>query len=412
MNAPLWILTVTLFFGALPVAAVAQDPATRRYTPAVRARDTMPQRPAREARQTDIAQFVGKAPKGVKIQRAAGRTETASVGAVELGPGDILGATVGNRAVWRKDLAPMGGSDSGVLALPFRFIMASGTDTQVLIVTTIPTTLLFSPDENAFGGTVNFVLRDSLHPTREGPLPSPVNFLAVVPVGTVSPENFPLQRINLPPTAVRVTTTTRDDSLPLHVSTTLNPQGVDVWLQVAHNLITVEPVHRKIWGYGLQQTAIHVTLPSEAGSAKRVVRLRASAGEPSPSTLTLAGGETGDVTIRSSGGGTDTIWADAGRFTSGPATIIYSSPIVFLVAALLGAVLGGALTGVRPARDYRRRVLAGLFVAVAFTIGLNLTGVEIPTHVGEAVIFVVAGLGALVGVAGIKAVLSPTKRST
>ena len=287
--------------------------------------------------------------------------------------------------------------------------MASATDTQVLIVTTIPTTLLFDPEANAFGGTINFLLRDSLHPAREGPLPSPVNFLAVVPLGTVSPQNFPLQRINLPPTAVRVTTTTMDDSLPLHVSTTLNPEGVNVWLQIAHNPIQVEPVHRAIWGFGLQKTTIHVTLPSEAGPAIKAVRLRASKGEPEPSRLMLAGGETGDVTIRSSGGGTDTVWADAGRFASLPATIIYTSPLVFLIAALLGAVVGGALTGVRPARAYQKRVLAGLFVAVAFTIGLNLTGMEIPTRVGEAVIFVVAGLGALLGVAGIKAVL-PSKQ--
>ena len=39
----------------------------------------------------------------------------------------------------------------------------------------------------------------------------------------------------------------------------------------------------------------------------------------------------------------------------------------------------------------------GIFVAVAFAIGLNLTGIKIANRGGEAVVFVVAVLGALLG---------------
>ena len=50
-----------------------------------------------------------------------------------------------------------------------------------------------------------------------------------------------------------------------------------------------------------------------------------------------------------------------------------------------------------PPAYFASDVFTGIFVAVAFAIGLNLTGIEIANQGGEAVVFVVAVLGALLG---------------
>ena len=90
--------------------------------------------------------------------------------------------------------------------------------------------------------------------------------------------------------------------------------------------------------------------------------------------------------------------------------IFYEWPVRFLAASLLGGLLGSAVAALAARR--RGRVASrpayglgglttGLLVAVAFAVGLNLTGLEILTQYGEAVVFVVAALGAILGLPGV-----------
>jgi hypothetical protein len=164
-------------------------------------------------------------------------------------------------------------------------------------------------------------------------------------------------------------------------------------------------------GFGLATTELHVSLPVEAGSNRRDVVLSARHGVPQPSVLQLAGGESGVSVIRSSGVGRDTVLVTSGPLRSEPLELVYAWPLLFLVASLLGGLVGSLMDAAavrRRGTSASRRayvvsgLAAGVFVAVATVIGLNVTGVDLPATSGEAAVFVVAALGAVLGLRGLR----------
>ncbi|MGH7645391.1 MAG: hypothetical protein ACREMR_07365, partial [Gemmatimonadales bacterium] len=126
------------------------------------------------------------------------------------------------------------------------------------------------------------------------------------------------------------------------------------------------------------------------------------------------------ATIRSVGIGRDSIVARSGPFRSAPTELAYTWPLLFLGAALAGGVVGSASAGFgahRRGKEISRPaylvsgLASGLLVAVAFAVGLNFTGLEITTHQGEAVVFVVAAVGALIGLPGLARVVPTLGRA-
>ena len=79
-------------------------------------------------------------------------------------------------------------------------------------------------------------------------------------------------------------------------------------------------------------------------------------------------------------------------------------PWPFLVAAILGGV-GGTLLRRRRRKlalaDFVAGVVAGLVSALAYAIGLNLTGFNLNVRFGEVVVLVVAALGAALELPGL-----------
>jgi hypothetical protein len=163
-------------------------------------------------------------------------------------------------------------------------------------------------------------------------------------------------------------------------------------------------------GFGLAVAIVRVTLPPEAGPASRVVRLRAGHATPEPSELTLTGGETRDVRVRSVGIGTDTLVAESAPFQSDTFVLSYLWPLHFLLMSLAGGVFGSVLAslgarhrgeGISHGAYVAGGLSTGLFVAIAFAVGLNLTGLKVVTQDGEAVIVIVSALGAIFGLPGL-----------
>ncbi len=209
---------------------------------------------------------------------------------------------------------------------------------------------------------------------------------------------------------MRLAAASPGESVRVHIRPGFNPRGVDVWVPVERPAIALEPVTPTVTGLGLAVAIVHVTLPPEAGTTPRVVRLTAKHAIPEPSELTLAGGETRDAKVRSVGIGTDTLYARSDPFHSDRVVIVYGWPVRFFAAALLGGLLGSVVAGYGARRRGKGTsppaygvggLATGLLVAIAFAVGLNLTGLEMVTQYGEAVVFVVAALGALLGLPGI-----------
>lgn len=297
--------------------------------------------------------------------------------------------------------------------LPYLFLTASNASRPLALrpyVEGVP--LEF--DGTTFRGSLALGLVDTLQPERVVTLPVPIWFHLSAEAGEVSPADVPIRHTSLPPSAAVVTAGVPGDSLRVLVQPALTLRPITTWLAVHRTLITLEPSTARIAGFGLGRTELHVTLPAGAGPARRDVVLSARRGTPDPSVVSLAGGETGRSAIRSSGVGRDTVTATSGPLRSPPLEVVYGWPFVFLAAALLGGVVGSIMD----CEAIRRRgtpasrrafvvsgVAAGLFAAVAMVIGLNVTGVDLPETSGEAAVFVVAGLGTVLGLRGLRRAL-------
>jgi len=266
----------------------------------------------------------------------------------------------------------------------------------------------------AFRGSVALGLVDTLQPDRTVTLPVPIWFHLSADAGAVSPADVPIRHTSLPPAAAAVTAAAPGDSLRVLVQPALTLTPIAIWLAVHRTLLAVEPATARIAGFGLGSTELHVTMSAGVGAARRDVVLSARRGTPNPSVVRLAAGETGGSIIRSSGVGRDTVTATSGPLRSAPLELVYGWPFLFLAAALLGGVVGSIMD----CEAIRRRgtpasrrafvvsgVAAGLFAAVAIVIGLNVTGVDLPETSGEAAVFVVAALGTVLGLRGLRRAL-------
>ena len=264
-----------------------------------------------------------------------------------------------------------------------------------------------------FRGSVALGLVDTLLPERAVPLPVPIWFHLSAEAGEVNPADVPIRHTSLPPSAALVTAAAPQDSLRVLVQPALTLTPITTWLAVHRTLLALEPATARIAGFGLGRTELHVSLPAGAGPRRDVV-LSARRGTPDPSIVAIAGGETGRSAIRSSGVGRDTVTAASGPLRSAPLELVYGWPLLFLAAALLGGIVGSVMD----CEAIRRRgtpasrrafvvsgVAAGLFAAVAMVIGLNVTGVDLPETSAEPVVFVVAALGTVLGLRGLRRAL-------
>lgn len=89
-------------------------------------------------------------------------------------------------------------------------------------------------------------------------------------------------------------------------------------------------------------------------------------------------------------------------------TIAFAFPLAFLVSAFLGGLIGGIIRYVTLKMQHVEKilfmpllvhvvlgVLAGFVTAVAYAVGINLLNVHPSATIGEALVFVIAALGAI-----------------
>ena len=304
--------------------------------------------------------------------------------------------------------------DTSLRFLPFLFLAADPHAARPLALRPYVEGAPLEYTGTTFRGSIVLGLVDTLQPDRTVTLPVPIWFHLSAEAGAVNPADVPIRHTSLPPSAAVVTAATPGDSLRVLVQPALMLTPITTWLAVHRTLLTLEPATARIAGFGLGRTELHVSLPTVAGAARRDVVLSARRGTPDPSIVSLAGGETGRSAIRSSGVGRDTITATSGPLRAAPLEMVYGWPFLFLAASLLGGIVGSVMD----CEAIRRRgtpasrrafvvsgLAAGIFAAVAIVIGLNVTGVDLPETSGEAVVFVVAALGTVLGLRGLRRAL-------
>lgn len=215
-----------------------------------------------------------------------------------------------------------------------------------------------------------------------------------------------LSHLKLPTTDVELYTEKKNvkDSVEIRIITDSNPiEGYRFFLKVKPSL-SLETNQKKIQGFGVQKGKVIVRFNGSSSTTKENIIIKSSAGEVNPSSFTLAYNEAKVINVRSEG--LDDIKLTAS--TSSTEQVITDSntiiikqtfPYLFLIASLLGGVLGMVIKfGYKKSKENTPKLfLAGVLIGflgavIYYVLGINLLKIEVSSTFNE---FAVLGFSAL-----------------
>lgn len=262
--------------------------------------------------------------------------------------------------------------------------------------------LVYSGAARAFRGQVAVAFVNADKEDDQSPLPQAVSTLVRALGATVTPQ--PLEVTHFGrwyPVRIEV----RSPVAPYTVNVTAHPgdPGASATLSVVPPSLTLTAMPRRIVGFGIGKARIDVSGAGLDTPQGTPVDLSVPTGDLSPSHVQLDASGYASASLRSAGTGQVTI-AAASPFT-GETTVTFSSPVFFLLAAVLGG-LAGAFLRKRGRRRWGQALAVGAVTAVvmtlAYAVGIDwvarVPGAEGLAQNGEAMVFVLGAISALSGV--------------
>lgn len=269
----------------------------------------------------------------------------------------------------------------------------------------------------AFAGELFVRLRDRDTPRAQGELPQAIEVLTTAPLDSVQPALLQI--------------TTLDRWYRVALESKYPPQSVSIKLRASGDVTGLEldvPVSRprlvlevpdSVSGFGLGAATVTVRSEALPAPSGRLVVLSPSMGQLTLTQLTLNEHGVASTELRSSGLGSASISATSSPLVETVREVRFAVPLSFLVSALLGGSIGAMVAFVRRREELAGSqrwlelvsgVLIGLLVAVLGALGVNVTGIALPTLTTEAAVLVLSAAGAL-GLAGPLAHTLPGTRS-
>lgn len=204
--------------------------------------------------------------------------------------------------------------------------------------------------------------------------------------------------------AMRVFADNPRDRVELQVVSNMSPDPVPLSLPVQRANLMLKG-KQNLQGWGLESAEVTVSASDGSASKGQVVLLEAPVGNLSPEQLQLDSNGTAHASLRSESIGSAMLTASSNRLAPASETFNFEFPLRFLLAAIVGGVVGGLLRrGMAGAGrplflELLLSVLAGAVGFGLFTLGVNLTGFQLPRNGGEVLVAVVAALFAVGGTA-------------
>jgi hypothetical protein len=264
-------------------------------------------------------------------------------------------------------------------------------------------------DASGFEGQIFVGIEDKDNPSGMRTLGRQVQFLVTADADLVEPSTMTIEHANLPYSPVLIRTSRTATSVSVRIRPDFEPKGFEIEVDTVRPRVTLSASPPAIQGLGLETTEIRVGVSDALVNPGVLVNLNAEGGRLSSTELALGAGGTAVATLRSSGVGDATVRAShAFLAPAEPLVVRFLFPWAFAIAVTLGGAIGGVLRYGVPKRRKGRRIdmwplvghaifgiLAGLVVAVAYAVGINLLNVQPNATAGEALVFVLAALGAL-----------------
>jgi hypothetical protein len=331
---------------------------------------------------------------------------------VKLAEGDVLLTRTREAPVQRAAPVRLPGAVAWTTPYEVRVRPAGGggaVRTARLVAVATAGGLRLEPDGTSYAGGLLLGLEDRDDPA--GPpfrLPSEIQIVVSAPVDRIDPVLVPLGATGVWK-EVKLSALAPPDTFAVSLRSPLEREGQALQLRTVRPELRVDVSPAGVGAFGLESATVTVRVVGMAHPAGRRVTLAADAGRLAATEVELGPDGTGSTALRSGAIGTTTVRATVGWSPEvRSATVRYEVPGLFLAAALAGGLTGAAIRHLRArrrggrtraaARELALGALTGLVVAAAQAVGVNLLGIGVPAGAGEAVVFVVAALGAAWGI--------------
>ncbi|MDB4883219.1 MAG: hypothetical protein JWL95_1985 [Gemmatimonadetes bacterium] len=359
-----------------------------------------------------LQQVLGPAA-ALRVVRASGVTDLApSAPSVSVAPGEFVFRKMADTAR-RIARGPADSSNAGkspvTYSMPYRWMTVDSAGVERVLMPyfiILGGGLSYDVGTRMYRGLALVGVEDTLHQSAEPfTLIRPLRMqLATMRGGRISPVQLAIAHTSLDYDSVRIES---PDSTFVRIRTGADPAGIVVPIPVLGLAVAMTPQQPRLQGFGLATTDIGISLPrGMARTDTATVSFSASGSPVRPGTVRVSGAEGATVRVRSGRLGTNVIQAVIDGVPVGHTEVTSEPPISFVVATLLGILLGGAARFVGAKRRKRMRSLPwdiargapfGLLAAIASAIGLDLVQLKLSEPGALPAIVVTAALGAWLG---------------
>ena len=263
--------------------------------------------------------------------------------------------------------------------------------------------MIYMPRSQRFEGRLLVGIVDAHDPTATRTLPQPIAVQVTGQADQITPQNLDITSSNVPFHPVELVAASPGNTVAVNFRFSASADPTQTSLDVLRPRLSISASPGQIDGLGLQSATITVRAEGFENPDGSIVTLDAPQGGLDSTSITLNSAGTGTTSIRSIGIGKSTVTAKLPPAADQQTVVMFQTPWVFLICALSGGLIGAfirMLTGGGAKKvgvTALLGVLIGILVAVAYAVGVNLTPIHPTATVGQALVFVVSGVGAYVG---------------
>lgn len=269
------------------------------------------------------------------------------------------------------------------------------------------TGLNFDVAQNTYRGTFAVALQNLDDRLDRGVLQDSVIVAVNAPGATgFKPTPIKLARLSEWNDVEVLVTDPREKKYLVSVSAGPDDPGRSLELDVSRPRAALRAASTNILGWGLGTTRLTVASRAYAGG---LVHLSADGGSLDPGSIQLDSTGNGATVLRSDASPGANVAVDPLQWEAEPLVITFRAPYFFLAAAVLGGLLGAFLRG-KGRQNWAKALAIGVATAILMTVGqavgfISWIGTALGSNTlatsGEAVVFFLGAIAALLGVSAL-----------
>lgn len=287
-------------------------------------------------------------------------------------------------------------ASQGVTAPPIRLVALISNNTG----------LLLNSAHSAFSGGFWVALSNADDPADRRSLSTPIT-VAVNAVGASEVVPAPLEIADVGRWHPVTITIPNPSGSPYRVGVSADPQdqGNEIDLSVIRPVVQLIPERSHISGWGIGSVAIAVSIQGLASPLGFRLPLSTENGSLTPSSVVFDAQGHATTILRSDSASSTVVRIGQAQLQGEPVDVQFDAPWMFLLCATAGGLLGAFVRG-KGRKKWGYALMIGMssavLMALAYAIGIDWLargfGAPALSVAGEAVVFVLGGLAALVGV--------------